>query len=39
MSSEDYEDAFVEKDYIIGKKAKGVAVLIQFNMHMFSDSN
>ena len=39
MSSEDDEDAFVEKDYFIDKKAKGVAVLIQFNLRMFIDSN
>ena len=39
MSSDDDEDAFVEKDYFIGKKAKGVAVLIQFDLCMLSDSN
>ena len=38
MSSDD-DDVFVEKDYFIGKKAKVVAVLIQFNLCMLSDSN
>ena len=40
MSFDDDEDPFVEKDYFIGEKAKGVAVmLIQFNLCILSESN
>ena len=40
MSFDDDEDPFVEKDYFIGEKAKGmVMMLIQLNLHILSKSN